>query len=220
MGVTIYMIIYFFALSIHFMGSDLTGDILLYALIVPIVDFFVFTYDLVKGQFKWFSVLRSISFLFIGILNYFSFSYQELPYPTLFVSILLVSLFTFLYLVRSYLKTFKVRLIVYLVLIGFSGFNAWMSNVERLYFYTLSNPFYSTEINVERLYAFAYLYNQEGDKERTYYLLNKCNNKLSQDLKKVKSQPKEVAAIKEKEEIIQKSITLVMQNNWVNKEKL
>lgn len=219
MGVTFYIIAYVFALSIHFLGSELAGTILLYAIGIPIIDFFIFTYDLVKGRLKLFSILRTISFLILAVVNYYSFSYLDLPYPLLFLGTFIITFTTFIISVRKHLKNFVVRLIVYIILILFTGFNAWMSNLERLYFYTLVNPFYSNGINAERLYSFAYLYNQESDKERTYYLLNKCGQKISEQLRAPELSEAEKNQLKKKSEIVQNSITLVMQNKWEHKEK-
>lgn len=219
MGVTIYIILFISAASLYFLGSDIAGTLFKYGLLIPFIDFFVFTYDLLKGKYRLFSFFRSISFLIIAIVNYYSFIYQDLPFRTALFFIFILSFLSFLYLVRNHLKNFIVRLIVYTILAIFTWTNAWMTNLERMNFYTLGNPFYSMEISYTRLYGFAYLYNQEGDKERTYYLLNKCSEVLSQELEKGGISTSRQEELIKNRSIVQKSLTLVMQNKWNHKEE-
>lgn len=188
--------------------------------VVPIIGFLFSIYRLKK--FSGYELLKTSGFTLLALINYASFSFWELSNKYL-IGIFIWILFAYLYPIytkRKELSEHFIKIAVYAVILGFTIFNSVMSPIQRISFYTLGNPFTNNEISTTRLYDIAYLYNQNKENDKTYFLLNKCKNQLLLKIKDPNIDKSGRDNLIANYNLIEKSTILVMQDKWVKKEKL
>jgi len=211
MATTLYFLFYFLALFLHFLDSEYCGVVLKFALAIPIIDFIiVFIGD---RKLTWFNFFGGTNFVAIGIVNIYLFTYHSLRIlPYLYLWIVISFVITIFINWKGYINELY-RVIVYSFLMLLTLFNASMSPIQRLDFYTIGNPFYSDQIDINRLHNFAYLYYENGDLNNTFFLLNRCKTLIREDLSENPSE-KEKRKLKAEYREVENSITRVMQHDW------
>lgn len=218
MMVAIYFILYLIAIMLHFLDSEYGAMVLFIAQIIPLVDFMILTIQ--DRKLTRFNFSRSSSFFLIAFINSCSFSYDDLSStPKLICCIWIVVGFVIsVWIKRKFLKYFAIRIIIFSLLTVVTIFNAYLSPIQRMYVYTIGNPFYSNEVKISRMHDFAYLYYEIGDLNNTFLLLNRCKVKLRQDLAAEGLTDKKRQFLIKQFDEVDESYIAVLQGNWERNE--
>jgi|GEM_PF-5322854 len=218
MVVPIYFVFYIIAVFLHFLDYDYCSIVLKFAMLIPVIEFLVLT--LQERKLTLFNIARSSSFILISIVNYYAFSYEDLTYIKLIYAWIVIGFIISIFLKWKLRNYYAVRLTIYALLAILTITNSSMSHIKRMYFYTLGNPFYSAEMEVGRLHEFAYLYYVQGDLSNTFFLLNRCKDKIRENLKNPLLTQKERQILLDEYVQVENSTVLVMQGKWRRNEKI
>lgn len=216
MSVAIYFILSFLGSSSQYFNSTYCSNIILFALLIPIIDFLVLTFR--HRKITLFNLARSSSFLLIGITNYYSARFIEMPFKYFIFGWIIVAFVISVYLKRKSYEKYIVRWVIYSLLMCLAIFNSSLSNLQRLDLFTLEDPIYSSKIKTDRLCEFAYIYYQNDDKSMAIFLMNKAldniNRRFSED--EINQKNNREKLVKEHKQV-KNNLILLLQNKWVIK---
>lgn len=144
MAVSIYIVLHILAITSHFFSTALTAQLFLFGIFIPVIDIVL---KLSKKRTRTFSnMLSCMCLLIISIINYYTFSYQTLPYKhwlwVIVLSLILLNLATNF----EGVKKRKVSFITYCILMLVPFTHSMMSQIQLMYFYTMGNPMESEKV--------------------------------------------------------------------------
>lgn len=217
MIIPLYFILVVIGVASFFFSATMSTTILFIGLLIPVIELFYIVFR--ERKLSIYNFFRSFSFITLAFLPYCDFSFIEIPNKSYLVIWIVLTFILGLIVGWEQHKRLKTRWGIYFFLMIMVFFNSFLTDLQRIYLYTLENPYESSEIDPDRLVNMAYLHYRVEEDQNAVILLNNAKRILTDKLNESSSATKKREITNQIHEI-NGYIFLILQDNWQKSGKL